>query len=82
MEYITFHLESVFKQNAAKALKFYITNRPKNPNRVPIQQFFMQVEQLNNNLKTLPGLYESQKENLATKPVNPLKDADLATHLL
>jgi hypothetical protein len=42
----------------------------------------MRVEQLNNYLKTLPGLYNSQKANSATKPVTPLKDADLATHLL
>ena len=57
-------------------------NTLKKPNRVPIRQFFMRVEQLNTYLETLPGLYNSRKANLATKPVTPLEDADLATHLL
>ena len=62
-------------------MKFYITNTLKKPNRVPIWQFLMRVKQLNNYLKTLPGLYDSQKVNSATKPGTPLEDADLATHL-
>ncbi len=33
-------------------------------------------------LKSLPGLFNSPKANSATKPVMPLEDADLATHLL
>jgi hypothetical protein len=48
-----FHVQSVFKQNAAEAMKF---NMLKKLNRVPIWQFFMRVEQLNNYLETLPGL--------------------------
>ena len=40
------------------------------------------MEQLNSYLETLPGLYDSRKANSATKPVTPLEDADLATHLL
>ncbi len=51
-------------------------------NRVPILQFFVQVEQLNSYLKNLPSLFQSPKANLATKHFMPLKDADLATHLL
>jgi hypothetical protein len=47
-----------------------------------IRQFFVQVEQLNSYLKTLPFLLNSPKANQATKKVLPLDDADLATHLL
>eukprot|EP00804_Cyclotella_cryptica_P022966 CCRYP_014981-RA/>CCRYP_014981-RA protein AED:0.99 eAED:1.00 QI:0/-1/0/1/-1/1/1/0/244 len=54
------------------------TNTLKKPNRV----FFVQVEQLNSYLKTLPCQYYSPKANQATKKVLPLDDADLATHLL
>ena len=79
---MTFHLQSVFHPDAAEAVKFYITNTLKKPNRVPIRQFFVQVEQLNSYLENLPSLFQSPKANLATKPVMLLKDADLATHLL
>ncbi len=41
LEYITFHLQSVFCPNAAEAMKFCIINTLKKPNRVPIQQFFV-----------------------------------------
>ncbi len=82
MECVTFHLQSVFCPNAAEAVKFYITNTPKKPNRVPIWQFFVRVEQLNSYLKNSLSLFQSPKTNSATKPVMPLEDADLATHLL
>ena len=82
LECVTFHLQSVFYPDADEAVKFYITNTLKKPNRVPIWQFFVQVEQLNSYLKNLPSLLQSPKANLATKPVMPLKDADLTTHLL
>ena len=42
----------------------------------------MRVDQLNSYLKNLPSLFQSPKANLATKLVMPLKDANLATHLL
>ncbi len=82
LECVMFHLRSVFKPDAADAVKFYITNTLKKPNRVPIWQFFMWVEQLNSYLKTLPCQYHRRKVNLATKPVTLLEDANLATHLL
>ena len=44
---VTFHLQSVFRPDAAEAVEFYITNTLKKQNRVPIWQFFVQVEQLN-----------------------------------
>eukprot|EP00804_Cyclotella_cryptica_P009741 CCRYP_011259-RA/>CCRYP_011259-RA protein AED:0.52 eAED:1.00 QI:0/0/0/0.5/1/1/2/0/396 len=81
-ECVMFHLLQVFRHDAGKALKYYITNTLKKPNRVSICQFFVRVEQLNSYLETLPCLYYSPKANQATKKVLPLDDADLATHLL
>jgi hypothetical protein len=81
-ECVMFHLLQVFCHDMGEALKYYITNTLKKPNRVSIRQFFIQVEQLNSYLKTLPCLYYSPKANQATKKVLPLDDADLATHLL
>eukprot|EP00804_Cyclotella_cryptica_P012800 CCRYP_010557-RA/>CCRYP_010557-RA protein AED:0.43 eAED:1.00 QI:0/0/0/1/1/1/2/0/342 len=72
----------VFRHDAGEALKYYITNTLKKPNRVSIRQFFVRVEQLNSYLETLLCLYYSPKANQATKKVLPLDDADLATHLL
>ena len=43
---------------------------------------FVQVEQLNSYLKTLPCLYYSPKVNQATMEALRLDDADLPTHLL
>ncbi len=59
LECITFHLQSEFHPNAAEAVKFYITNTLKKPNRFSIQQFFVQVELLNSNLENLPNLSQS-----------------------
>ena len=39
LECMTFHLQSVFHPDAAEAVKFYIMNTLKKPNRVPILQF-------------------------------------------
>ena len=82
LECITFHLQSVFCPDTAEAVKFYITNKLKKPNRVPMWQLFVQMEQLNSHLENLPSLFQRLKANSATKPVTPLEDADLATHLL
>eukprot|EP00804_Cyclotella_cryptica_P003935 CCRYP_016107-RA/>CCRYP_016107-RA protein AED:0.23 eAED:0.69 QI:0/0/0/0.66/1/1/3/0/407 len=81
-ECVTFHLLQVFCHDAGEALKYYITNTLKKPNRVSIRQFVFQVEQLNSYLETLSCLYYSLKANHATKKVLPLDDADLTTHLL
>jgi hypothetical protein len=35
-----FHLQQVFRHDAGKALKYYITNTLKKPNRISIRQFF------------------------------------------
>eukprot|EP00804_Cyclotella_cryptica_P007807 CCRYP_001401-RA/>CCRYP_001401-RA protein AED:0.43 eAED:1.00 QI:0/0/0/1/0/0.5/2/0/261 len=65
-ECVMLHLPQVFCHDAGEALKYYITNTIKEPNRVSIRQFFVQVEQLNSYLKTLPCLYYSPKANQAT----------------
>jgi hypothetical protein len=77
-----FHLQQVFRHVAGEALKYYITNTLRKPNRIPIRQFLVRVEQLNSYLKTLPCLYYSPSANQATKQVLPLDDADLTMHLL
>ena len=41
LECMTFNLQSVFHPSAAEAVKFYITNTLKKPNRVPVRQFFV-----------------------------------------
>ena len=60
-ECVMFHLLQVFRHDAGEGLKYYITNTLKKPNRVSIRQFFVQVEQLNSYLETLPCLYYSPK---------------------
>jgi hypothetical protein len=76
------HLQQVFRHDAGKALKYYITNTLRKPNRIPIHQFLVSIKQLNSYLKMLPYLYYSPSANPATKQVLPLDDADLTTHLL
>ena len=82
MECVTFHLQQVFRHDAGKDLKYYITNMLRKPNWIPICQFLVRVKQLNCYLKTLPCLYYSLSTNQATKQVLPLDDANLMTHLL
>ena len=58
------HLQSVFQPDAAdapEAVKFYIMNTLKKPNRVPIWQFFVQVEQLNSYLENLLSLFRARR---------------------
>jgi hypothetical protein len=73
---------TMLQHNLGKAMKFYITNTLKKPNRVLVRQFFKQVEQLNSYIKNLPCMYYSPKVNGATKSVLLLDDSNLAMHLL
>ena len=82
MDCITIHPQQVFRHDAGKALKYCITNTLRKPNRIPICQFLVQVQQLNCYVVTLPCLYYSPSANKATKQVLPLDNADLAIHLL
>ena len=54
----------------------------KNPNRVPIRQFMHRAQQLNGYLDLLPCLLHSKRTTKLTKVVEPLDDADLASHIL
>eukprot|EP00804_Cyclotella_cryptica_P012152 CCRYP_009841-RA/>CCRYP_009841-RA protein AED:0.19 eAED:0.61 QI:0/0/0/1/1/1/2/0/435 len=78
MECVTFHLLTVFRNDAAEAQRYYISNGLKKPNR----QFVQRVQQLNDYLELLPCLYQSNRATPATKKVGPIDDADLAGHIL
>ena len=82
MECVTFHLLTVFRNDAAEAQRYYISNCLKKPNRVPIRQFVQRVQQLNDYLELLPCLFQSNRATPATKKVGPIDDADLAGHIL
>ena len=41
MECIMFHLQQMFRHDAGEALKYYIMNTLRNPNRIPICQFLV-----------------------------------------
>ena len=82
MECVLFHLQLVYKNDVGETLKYYIMNTLRKPNRVPICQFLVRVDQLNSYLETPPCLYYSPSANQATKTVLPLDDANLAMHLL
>jgi hypothetical protein len=76
------HLLTVFREDAAEQLKFYISNVLKKPQRVTVRMFFTRVEQLNSNVLLLPCLHNSPRATLATKPVIPFDEAELANLLL
>ena len=58
MDSMTFHLLSVFLSDTEKTMQFfYISNRLKKLNRVPIRQFVQRVQQLNSYLDLMPCLY-------------------------
>ena len=40
VECVTFHLQQVFRHDTGEALKYYITNTLRKPNRIPIRQLF------------------------------------------
>jgi hypothetical protein len=45
-ECVTFHMLTVFHNNAAEPQRYYISNGLKKPNRVPIRQFMQRVQQM------------------------------------
>ena len=77
-----FHLLTVFRNDAAEAQRYYISNGLKKPNRVPIWQFVQHVQQLNDYLELLPCLYQSNRATPATKKIGHIDDANLAGHIL
>ena len=79
---VTFHLLTVFWSNAAKTQRFYISNRLKKPNRVPIRQFMQRIQQLNGYLDLLPCFFYSEYATKLSKVGQAFDDADLASHIL
>ncbi len=47
MECVMFHLLTVFRNDAAKAQMYYISNGLKKPNLVPVRQFVQRIQQVN-----------------------------------
>eukprot|EP00804_Cyclotella_cryptica_P019249 CCRYP_006145-RA/>CCRYP_006145-RA protein AED:0.47 eAED:0.41 QI:0/0/0/0.5/1/1/2/0/578 len=82
MECVSFHLLTVFRNDAAETQRFYISNGLKKPNRVPIRQFISRIQQLNGYLDLLPCLYYSNRATKLTTAVKPFDDPDLASHIL
>ena len=81
-ECVTFHMLTVFHNDAMEAQRYYISNCLKKPNQVPIRQFMQRMQQLNDYLELLPCLYQSNRATKTTKKVGPIKDADLSGHIL
>jgi len=81
-ECVTFHMLTMFRNDAAEVQRYYISNCLKKPNRVPIRQFVQRVQQLNDYLELLPCLYQSNRATKTTKKVGPIDDADLVGHIL
>ena len=81
MDCVTFHLLSVCWSDEAETLQFYISNRLKKPNRVPIGHV-QRVQQLNGYLDLLHCVFYSERATKLTKVVEPFNDADLASHIL
>jgi hypothetical protein len=78
-----FHLLTVFPINVAEQEKYHITNVLKKPQRVNVQQFVCQVEQLNTYITQMPCFYYSPNVNANTKPENvPFMEAELGSHVL
>jgi hypothetical protein len=56
---VTFHLLSVFSNNAAEQQKYYISHYIKKPQRIPIRNFADRIKKLNSYIPLLPGLINS-----------------------
>ncbi len=82
MECVQLNLQTVFRNDAAEAQRFYISNCLKKPNRVSIWDFMRRIQHLNGYLDLLPCLYNSSKATKSMKAVGPFDDTDLASHIL
>ena len=59
MDCVTFNIQMVFQSDVAETQQFYISNGLKKPNRVLIQQFVQQIQQLNGYFDLLLCLFYS-----------------------
>ena len=77
-----FEFTHIFWSDVADTQHFYISNRLKKPNQVPIRQFVQWIQQLNCYLDLLPCLFYSKHATKLTKVVQAFDDVDLASHIL
>jgi hypothetical protein len=82
LECTTFHLQTVFDEDAVECQQIYISNHLKKPQRITVRAFFMRVEQLNSYVKYLPSIYNSPKAMESTQLAVPYTEAQLAVQLL
>ena len=82
-ECVMFHLLTVFPNNAAEQVKYYLSIVLKKPQRVGICQIVQRVEQLNAYVAQLPCWYYSPGYYAGMMQTNVLfTKADLASHVL
>jgi len=80
---VMFHLLTVFPNNAAEQVRYYITNMLKKTQCVSIRQFVQRVEQLNSYIAQLSCWYYGPSVKVKTVPMNvSFAEADLASHVL
>jgi hypothetical protein len=80
---VTFHLLTVFLNNAAEQEKYYLSNMLKKPQRAGVHQFVQRIEQLNAYVVQLTCWYYSPSYNPGMTLANvPFTKADLASHVL
>ena len=82
LDCLLFHLQTVFKSDAAETQQKYIRTGLKKPARVPVRQFFARVSRLNEYLATLPCLKESTFSTKETPLVDSYTSNELAKILL
>ncbi len=72
----------MLRYDIVEVQRFYISNGPKKPNRVPIQNFVQRIQYLNGYLHLLPCLYYSSKAAKSNNVVGNFDDMDLESHIL
>jgi len=79
---LLFHLQTVFKPDAAETQQKYIRNGLKKPTRGPVRQFLARMLRLNEYLAMLPCLKESCHSTKDTPYVDSYMSIELAKILL
>ena len=77
-----FHLQSVFKYDAAEQLRTYLSFVVRKPARVKVRQFVQRVQQLNGYLTHLPCKFYSPHQSETTEVVKQFGDQELAELVL
>ena len=74
---MTFHLLTVFPQDAAEQERYYVNVHTKKTACVLIRHFISRVEQLNSYGGRIPGVYDSPKAITKTKKIELFDEEDL-----